>query len=414
MVETVVGPLPADTGTDVEAGARAGVDAPAAAGNSGAGTAGLTRIRGYLDRSALPRPCLVLDLPTVEQRFLALRTAFPFATLHYAVKANPAPEVVRLLVGVGARFDAASPAEIDLCLAQGAAPDTISYGNTLKKRGDIAHAYEAGVRLFATDSTGDVEHLAELAPGASVFCRILVEDAGSRTPLGRKFGSTPDTAVEVLRRADRLGLDACGVSFHVGSQQLRSTAWDVGIAGAAAVFDQLAAHGVRLRLLNLGGGLPARYREEAPALAEYTGAISASVRRHFGDLPGVMMEPGRSVVAEAGLIRSEVVLVSRKSPTDDHRWVYLDVGRYQGLAETEKEAIAYPIDTPRDGDPVGPVVLAGPTCDGNDVMYQQTRYALPLTLRAGDHVDLRSAGAYTASYSSVEFNGFPPLPVYCI
>ncbi|HEV2088511.1 MAG TPA: type III PLP-dependent enzyme [Cryptosporangiaceae bacterium] len=371
------------------------------------------RIRGFLDRHNPPRPCLVMDLPTVEQRFCTLRAALPGTALHYAVKANPAPEVVRLLVDLGASFDAASPAEIDLCIAQGAAPETISYGNTLKKRSDIAHAYQAGVRLFATDSVGDVDHLAAYAPGASVFCRILVTDAGSRTPLGRKFGCTPETAVEVLRRADRLGLDACGVSFHVGSQQLRPWAWDAGICAAAEVFDQLAAHQVRLRLLNLGGGLPARYREKAPALAEYAGAISASLGRHFGDLPAVMMEPGRAVVAEAGLIRCEVVLVSRKSPSGC-RWVYLDVGRYQGLAETENEAIAYPIRTSRDADPVGPVVIAGPTCDGNDVLYERSRYRLPTTLRAGDQVDLLSTGAYTASYSSVEFNGFPPLAVHCV
>ena len=114
------------------------------------------------------------------------------------------------------------------------------------------------------------------------------------------------------------------------------------------------------------------------------------------------------------MIRSEVVLVSRKADTDEHRWVYLDIGRYSGLAETENEYIAYRLRTGHPGAPDGPVILAGPTCDGDDVIYQHTPYRLPLALRAGDHVDILDAGAYTASYSSVSFNGFPPLPTHFV
>ena len=113
------------------------------------------------------------------------------------------------------------------------------------------------------------------------------------------------------------------------------------------------------------------------------------------------------------MVRGEVVLVTPEA-TGDRRWVYLDVGRYNGLAETEGEAITYRLRTSRDGDPTGPVVLAGPTCDGDDVLYRSNRYELPVTLRGGDRVELLSAGAYTASYSSVGFNGFAPLPTYCV
>jgi len=168
-------------------------------------------------------------------------------------------------------------------------------------------------------------------------------------------------------------------------------------------------------MLNLGGGLPATYTRPVPPLTVYGAAIRESLHRHLGpDHPPIAIEPGRSVVGDAGLIRTEVVLVSRKSYEDDRRWVYLDVGRYNGLAETEGEAITYRIVTPRDGGPVGPVVLAGPTCDGDDVLYQRNVYHLPLDLRAGDRLDILSAGAYTASYASVCFNGFGPLPTYCI
>ena len=370
------------------------------------------RIRGFLDRTQTP--CLVVDLAAVRRNHGALRSALPDARICYAVKANPAPEVVGALVALGSSFDVASPGEIDLCLAQGASPEQISYGNTIKKRRDIAYAHERGVRLFVTDSEADLVNIAEAAPGAQVFCRILVDNKGSRTPFGRKFGCPPETAVRLLARARDLGLDAYGVSFHIGSQQLDPSAWEHGISAARQVFDGLAAHDVALRMVNLGGGLPAAYTDAAPPLADYAREIERSLDRHFGaDRPDLLVEPGRQIVADAGVLRSEVVLVT-PSACDDRRWVYLDVGRYNGLAETEGEAITYRLRTSRDGDPRGPVVLAGPTCDGDDVLYQRTVYELPLTLRGGDWVDLLSAGAYTASYSSVCFNGIAPLPTYCV
>jgi ornithine decarboxylase len=294
-------------------------------------------------------------------------------------------------------------------------PEDISYGNTIKKAGDIAHAHRVGVRRFVSDSEQDVRAIAQHAPGADVMIRILVGNAGAACPFGTKFGCAPSMAVDLLRLAFRLGLTPLGVAFHPGSQQLDPNAWDTPIAAAGEIFSRLAADGIELTTINLGGGLPVSYRTDIAPLADYGTAIAASIDRHFGRRrPSVMIEPGRVLVADAGVIRSEVVLVARKSHTDERRWVYLDIGRYGGLAETEGEAIAYPIQTTADGGPVGPVVIAGPTCDGDDVLYQSTPYELPLALRNGDHVDLLAAGAYTASYASVAFNGFAPLLTYCI
>lgn len=373
------------------------------------------RIRRFLDHERPGTPCLVIDLPTVRDRFTAIRDALPGAGVFYAVKANPAPEVVELLAAEGSCFDVASPHEIDLCLDRGARPEAISYSNPIKKARDIAYAHRRGVRLFVSDSEQDVRAIAEHAPGASVLLRIVVESKASTYPFGKKFGCSPEMATDLLRLARDLGLVPLGVAFHAGSQQLDPTGWDAAIADAAEVTAKLRAEGVELSTVNLGGGLPAGYLDPLPPLADYAAAITAAIARHFGDLaPRVMVEPGRAVVAESGVLRSEVVLVAKKSYSDERRWVFLDVGRYGGLAETEGEAIAYPLRTSRDGGPAGPVVIAGPTCDADDVLYQNTRYDLPLDLRAGDHVDLLCAGAYTASYSSVAFNGFEPLATYCV
>ncbi|QQQ74915.1 type III PLP-dependent enzyme [Saccharothrix sp. 6-C] len=380
----------------------------------------MARIRRFLDHDRPETPCLVIDLPTVRDRFAAIRAALPRVGIFYAVKANPTPDVVGLLAAEGSSFDVASPAEIDLCLARGAAPEAVSYSNPIKKARDIAYAHGRGVRLFVSDSEQDVRALAEHAPGASVLLRILVDSNGSTYPFGKKFGCSPEMATDLLRLAAELGLVPLGVAFHAGSQQLDPNGWDGAIADAAVIIGKLRAEGLSPTTVNLGGGLPAGYLAQPPPLAEYAAAITASITRHFGDFtPEVMIEPGRAIVAESGVIRSEVVLVSRKSYSDERRWVFLDIGRYGGLAETEGEAIAYPMATSRDGVPqvdvpVGPVVLAGPTCDADDVLYQNTCYELPLELRAGDHVDLLGAGAYTASYSSVAFNGFPPLATHCV
>ncbi|MEU7477160.1 type III PLP-dependent enzyme [Lentzea sp. NPDC042327] len=373
------------------------------------------RIRRFLDQEHPSTPCLVIDLETIRARYQAIHAAMPSIDIFYAVKSNPEADVVATLVAQGAQFDVASPAEIDLCLARGAAPSSISYSNPIKKAADIAYAFSRGVRLFVSDSEQDVRFLAEHAPGSSVLVRILVHSKGSTYPFGNKFGCDPEMATDLLRLSHRLGLVPLGVAFHAGSQQLSVAGWDSGIADAALIAAKLRAEGIETTTVNLGGGLPAVYQEDTPSLEAFAAAIEESLARHFGAArPRVMIEPGRAISAEAGMIRSSVVLVSRKSYADERRWVYIDIGRYQGLAETEGEAIAYRLRTSRDGGPTGPVVLAGPTCDADDVIYQHTRYDLPLDLRAGDHVDILHAGAYTSSYSSVCFNGFPPLATYCV
>jgi len=373
------------------------------------------RIREFLRNRREDGPCLVVDLDVVRDNYRAFATALPDSRVFYAVKANPAPELLRLLASLGSCFDAAAVAEIDMVLAAGAGPERISFGNTIKKERDIASAYARGVRLFAVDCKAEVEKVARAAPGSKVFCRFLFDCAGADWPLSRKFGCDPEMAADVLEHAHRLGLEAVGVSFHVGSQQRRTVAWDEALKTAAAIFRTCAERGIALHMVNLGGGFPTRYLKEVPAVESYGRSIFRALRRHFGNrIPETFIEPGRGMVGNAGVIEAEVVLVSRKSETDRLRWVYLDIGKFGGLAETMDESIRYPIRTPRDGDVSAPCVLAGPTCDSADVLYEKRPYELPVSLEIGDKVLIEGTGAYTATYSSVAFNGFPPLKTYHI
>jgi ornithine decarboxylase len=321
---------------------------------------------------------------------------------------------------VGSCFDVASPAEIQACLEAGATPERISYGNTIKKRSDVRGALQQGVRRFSVDCRAELEkvlevaHELDLTTEVEVGVRLRHDCGGADWPLSRKFGCEPAEMVTLLVAAHQAGVGV-GVSFHVGSQQRDLSAWDDTLEVVASVVSQIAVHGVSLRFLNLGGGFPGQYLDPSASTATYAEAVRAALRRHFPQgPPPLMIEPGRSLVADAGVLRSEVVLVSQRRGVDPQRWVYLDCGVFHGLAETLGEAIRYRLRTSCDGGPHGPVALAGPTCDSADVMYEKTTYHLPLALAEGDHVDVLSAGAYTTTYSSVGFNGFAPLADYCV
>jgi ornithine decarboxylase len=371
------------------------------------------KIARFLAQHQPATPCLVLDIDRVEQNFRALSHALPLARIYYAVKANPAPQVLERLVSLSSHFDAASIEEVVACLDAGAQPEAISFGNTIKKVSAIRRAHEARVTMFAFDSHEELEKLARHAPGARVYCRILVENEGADWPLSRKFGTTIEGARELMTEAAELGLDPYGLSFHVGSQQTTTQAYEAAIGKVAMLFTDLTEAGVNLRMINLGGGFPTRYRDEVPSIGQFGHAIMRAMTDHFGNaLPEMLIEPGRFIVADAGLISAEVVLVSHRDRNDPVRWVYLDIGRFGGLAETEGESIKYQITTLHDGMQAGPVAIAGPTCDGADILYEKSNYRLPLALTSGDRVELLSTGAYVSTYASTKFNGFAPLTEY--
>ncbi len=373
------------------------------------------RIREFLKHRTADGPCLVVDLDVVRENYQSFAKVLPDTKVFYAVKANPAPEILKLLAGLGCCFDVASVSETQDVLAAGAAPDRISYGNTIKKEAEIAAAFRLGVTLFAVNCEDEVEKVARAAPGSRVICRIHCDGSGAEWPLSRKFGCEPVYAADILEFAHKHGLIPHGVSFHVGSQQHNIEAWDRALASTAAIFRACAERGIVLAMVNLGGGFPARYVRKTPKLESYGKAIFRSLRKHFGNaVPETIVEPGRGLVGNAGMIEAEVVLIAKRSPEDEVRWVYLDIGKFHGLAETIGESIRYPIRTTHDRDDTAPCIIAGPTCDSVDVLYEKTPYPLPVSLASGDKVLIEAAGAYTATYSSVGFNGYPPLRQYVI
>ena len=292
------------------------------------------KIDKFLKKNTIPTPFLVVDLETVVDNFQKLSSLLPDMQIYYAIKANPARAILKNLLPLKSRFDAASIYEIRECLSVGVDPLNIAFGNAVKKRHAIKEAYVAGVRLYAVDSINEAKKISQVAPGSSIYCRFQTNGFGADWPLTNKFGVPPSEVLEILKTANHLGLIPVGLSFHVGSQQRNNRKWDEAIAQAAKLFKLAQSIGINLEILNIGGGFISNYRGKMPSIQDTCEAINASVKRHFGhSSPQLIAEPGRYIAGDAGVIETEVISVSVKGD-DLKRWIYVDIGTFGGLIET--------------------------------------------------------------------------------
>jgi ornithine decarboxylase len=353
-------------------------------------------------------PFLACDLATVHDRYLSLQDTLPGVRAHYAVKCNPTPEIVKHLAGLGAGFEVASLGELELLTACGVDGREILFSNTIKPARHITKAAAAGVWRFAFDSEIELIKIAKHAPGAAAYVRLRVDDSTSRFPLSRKFGAEAQNARALMLLARDLGLIPYGVTFHVGSQCSSPAAWRSALAAAGRMMSRLSADGIMLEMLDLGGGFPARYVEPVPPIEQYGRVIMAAIEQVLPYQPGTLVaEPGRYLVAESSVMVSSVLGREERAGEE---WLYLDVGVYNGLMETQQTLSEwdYPMWTSRPDHKSArriPFTVAGPSCDSADTMFLAT--PLPATLGVDDRIMIGSAGAYTLSYAS-HFNGFPP------
>jgi ornithine decarboxylase len=359
-------------------------------------------------------PFIIISLNRISKNYDYLKNNLPFAKIYYAVKANPDVNILKLLNKKGSFFDIATIYELDLLLDLGVSPDRISFGNTIKKEKDIAYAFNKGIRLFVTDSESDVINLSKNAPGSKIFIRLLSSGGNADWPLSKKFGTNPDDAFYLAIKSKELGLIPYGLSFHVGSQQREISQWDIAIASCKYLFDSLKKGGIDLKLINMGGGFPSKYMLPTPELQDYCSEIKRYLNEDFLDnFPEIIVEPGRSLVADAGVMVTEIVMISKKT-TFNNSWIFIDAGKFNGLIETIDESIKYPIFAQKDIKPkkTNEVIFAGPTCDSMDILYENYKYQMSTELKEKDILYILSTGAYTYSYASVCFNGFPPIKVY--
>ena len=381
------------------------------------------KLNSFLNKP-ISTPFLVVDLDVLAHQYRRLVTAMPNVVCHYSVKSNSAHAVLEKLFALGSCFEAASINEIHACFAAGAKANQIHFGNTIKKISDIETAYQLGVQSYAFDCYEELVKLAQYAPGCRVVCRLKNDGKGAHWGLCHKFGCSLTEAVDFLSRSVLLGLEPYGLSFHVGSQQQSPDAWHRALVDARWVADELVKQDIKIGLINLGGGYPASgYLNDSDNEVDYSmeffgKCISESLTAIFGSWSGdlkFICEPGRYLLAEAGVVKTTVILACERMLSDQiHRWLYLDVGKFNGLYEASD--IKYPVLHHADqrSDKTS-TILTGPTCDSSDMLsYKNHLHHLPFTISVGDPLMFCCAGAYSNSYSCKGFNGFEPLAEYYI
>jgi ornithine decarboxylase len=344
------------------------------------------------------RPFLLIDSSIIREKARRFAAAMPRVRPHYAVKANPDPRVLRIVLEEGAGFEIASLPELDLLLAQGVPAADVFYSNPVKSRDQIANAAAKGVEWYVIDSVEELKKVQSIKADAKLYLRVDTPNIGSDWPLAGKFGAHPSEVRDIVATAARFKADLAGVAFHVGSQCRNPENWRVGIEKARAVFEQMGKAGLNPRLLNIGGGFPVRHVKPIPAI-EVIGEVVNRAIEAFPATVKVIAEPGRFLVSDAGYFVCRIMGTATRA---NKRWMHLDAGLFGGIIETA-EGLKYKIRTDRAGPDI-PWNVAGPTCDSIDVVMRDE--PLPSDLQEGDYLYLRNAGAYTTAYAS-SFNGFP-------
>ncbi|MBI4358669.1 MAG: type III PLP-dependent enzyme, partial [Candidatus Omnitrophica bacterium] len=256
-----------------------------------------------------PSPVMILRRSGLKKQFERFRDHLPKVTPYYAVKANPHPEVIKTFLKLGANFDVASAAEMNLALNLGATPQRIIFANTIKSIEDIQMAARRRVTLMTFDNEPELYKIAKHAPGARVIVRIKVENVGSVVELSLKFGADPEQAVFLLRKAKALGLWPEGVSFHVGSQCANVENYVHALEIAAGIFKEAKQEGLTLSTLDIGGGFPIRHtdHEKNTVFETMARTIRAEMARLFDKKTKFIAEPGRFLVGPAGILVTQVI-----------------------------------------------------------------------------------------------------------
>ncbi|MBI4307612.1 MAG: type III PLP-dependent enzyme [Chloroflexi bacterium] len=350
-------------------------------------------------------PFLLIDKSIVRHKYAAIAGSLDGLEVFYAMKANPHPEVLRVLAEAGCGFEVSSLPELEQVVALGVPATRVISSNPVKSPDFLRRATAVRVDTYAFDSPAELEKIASEAPGSKVYIRLAVDNTGSDWPLSKKYGVDSSEAPDLLAYARDLRLVPYGVTFHVGSQCLNKNNWVNALFIASEIWKASARRGIKLQMLSLGGGLPIQHTKPTPTIKEIAEAIETALRTLFTERPRLNIEPGRALVGDAGVL---VATVIGKAQRGLENWLYLDAGVFNALMETI-QGFQYELRTEHTG-ALKLFTVAGPSCDSVDVMFQKV--LLP-DVAVGDRVYIMNAGAYTLSYAS-SFNGFSPPEAHVV
>jgi len=357
----------------------------------------IRRAMSFIKTTELEPPYLLIDRAKVKTKAHSIGRKIRNSKVFYAVKANGDIEILKMLNKMGLGFEIASEGELESLASIGVEKERIITSNPVKSFRFLRRAAEYGVPYYAFDSKDEVRKLRDYVPGCNVYVRLCVPNEGSEWPLSKKFGVELDQAEELLLYARKKGLKPAGLTFHVGSQCTNLYNWNSALDKAKILWDRLAKEGIRLSILNIGGGYPIRYTKNVVDISAIDKNINTLIYEKFPKHTQVFIEPGRAVVGDAGVFVSQVI---GRTERGDEDWLHIDVGVFHGLMESVGGIkYSYIVEGSKE---IKKWTLAGPSCDSFDVIERDIELHVP---DIGGRILILSTGAYTTAYAS-EFNGF--------
>lgn len=353
---------------------------------------------------------MLIDQKRILANIQCIQKAIPQADIFYAVKCNADHGVLETVHQAKAGFEIASISEVETLKIMGVPSARIMCLHPIKSPEFLRSLHHHGIDVLAADSVVELDKLAEHVPASRVVIRVNVSNLGSAITLNGKFGVEPDEVIGMFQQALKRELIPWGITIHVGSQCERTATWIEALGVCREIVREADRNGLKLKLLSLGGGLPAPYENNTITIEEIGAAIQSELNR-FELAPDctVSIEPGRGIAASAGTLITTVIGLAKR-PTG--QWAYLDAGVYHGLFEACEAGggISFPISVEHTDRPLQMYNIGGPTCDSFDMPFKQR--LLP-ELRIGDRVAIHTIGAYSTELSST-FNGFPAPTVYSL
>lgn len=343
-------------------------------------------------------PLLVLSLEEVKKNYQVLRKYMPQVRIHYAIKANPHPEILRVMADMGSCFDVASDGEIRTLSAMGVEGGRMIYANPVKLGVGLEACRDCGVTKMTFDSASEIEKIKKQCPDATVLLRLRIDNSSAHVDLNKKFGAARENALALMLRAKAAGLDMAGVAFHVGSQTVSSDPYLHALDIARGLFDEAEAAGLHLRILDIGGGFPIPEPKVKFNLPEMLKQISARLNEDFAETE-IWAEPGRYICGTAVNLITSVIGVTERG---GQPWYFLDEGLYGTFSGVIFDQWDFKLLSFKEGDERVAATFAGPSCDSLDIMF---RGRMTAPLEVGDLLLVPACGAYTSA-SATTFNGF--------
>lgn len=357
----------------------------------------IQKVLRFIKSSKTEPPYLLMDKSKIKEKVNLIGKKIKNSKVFYAVKANPDIEILKLINSLGIGFEISSEGELNILSAIGVSKDRIISSNPIKSFRFLRMASAYGVSYYSIDSKDEIEKLHDYLPGCNVYVRLSVPNEGSEWPLSKKFAVEIDDAEKLLIFAKKRELKPVGITFHVGSQCTNIYSWDTALDKAKTLWDRVEKKGIKLSILNIGGGYPIRYTKNVVDIETIDKNITRFICEKFPKNTQIFIEPGRAIVGEAGIFVSRVIGKAKRADED---WLYIDIGVFNGLMESIGGIkYSYIVDGSKQ---VKKWTLAGPSCDSFDVIDKDISLPEP---EVGNLILILSSGAYTVSYAS-EFNGF--------